>query len=241
LLNEKEALEKQILLLLLDSDQPAGCGSLCTALQAKGFRISEATTGRMLRDFDTLKLTEKTGYQGRCLSKTGEIRLQELLQAERRLQWGEELTQAVQGHTKAQLLEVLVARVAIEGALASLAAKNATPADIVSLTTILNRQKTMAETDLIAAAEDVAFHAELARIAGNKILAAAIGLIRQDHQLSPVLETIRRKVGGKIYIDHNRVFEAIRERNTIAARNAMCVHLEGLMQDVEKYWSDETE
>ncbi len=240
MLDERETLEKEILVMLKDSAQPAGCGSICTALQTKGFRISEATTGRMLRDFDNRGFTDKAGYQGRCLTPAGQEHLQELLQDERRKQWGDELTRAVQGHTKEQLMEILVARSAIEGALAELAARKATASDIAELNAILNRQKVGVETDRITAAEDVAFHAELARIAGNKILAASIGLIRQDHQLSPVLEIIRRRVGSKFYIDHNRIVEAISDRNPTAAKAAMCRHIEGLMQDVEKYWSDES-
>ena len=238
MLNEKEAVEKELLLLLRDSNQPAGCGSLCAALQARGFRISEATTGRLLRDFDLQSYTEKAGYQGRCLSSAGEARLQELLQVERRQQWREELTSAVQGHTKEELLEVLVARDAIEGAIASLAAHKATPADVLSLTNILTRQQLMAQTEQVAADEDVTFHEELARIAGNKILRASIGLIRQDHQLSPVLETIRRKVGSKIHIDHQRIVDAIRAKDPVAAKAAMHQHITGLIHDVEKYWDE---
>jgi len=241
LLNEKETLEKEILLLLRDSAQPVGCGSLCAALQSKGVRISEATTGRLLRDFDNQGYTNKAGYQGRNLSPTGESRLTELLHAERRLRWSAELSQAVQGHTKEQLLEVLFARSAIEGALATLAAKNATQSDIATLTEILQQQKKMAEPDMIAANEDVAFHAELARIANNKILAASIGLIRQDHQLSPVLETIRRRVGSQVYIDHKRIFEAICSHDPVAAKAAMCSHIENLVHDVEKYWDIDAE
>lgn len=238
MLNEKEAVEKELLLLLRDSTQPAGCGSLCAALQARGFRISEATTGRLLRDFDLQSYTEKSGYQGRCLSSAGEARLQQLLQRERRQQWREELTSAVQGHTKEELLEVLVARDAIEGALAALAAQNATPDDVVALTHVLTRQQLRAETEQVAADEDVAFHEELARIAGNKILRASIGLIRQDHQLSPVLETIRRKVGSKIHIDHQRIVDAIRVQDPEAAKAAMHQHITGLIHDVEKYWDE---
>ena len=238
MLNEKEAVEKELLLLLRDSTQPAGCGSLCAALQARGFRISEATTGRLLRDFDLQSYTEKSGYQGRCLSSAGEARLQQLLQRERRQQWREELTSAVQGHTKEELLEVLVARDAIEGALAALAAQNATPDDVVALTHVLTRQQLRAETEQVAADEDVAFHEELARIAGNKILRASIGLIRQDHQLSPVLETIRRRVGSKIHIDHQRIVDAIRVQDPEAAKAAMHQHITGLIHDVEKYWDE---
>ena len=240
MLNEKEALEKELLLLLSESFQPLGCGSLCALLQGKGFQISEATIGRMLRAFDFRGFTEKSGFQGRCLSKAGEDRLKDIIHAERRQQWGEELNQAIKGHTKEQLLEILVARSAIEGALAELAARKATDEDIASLAAILQRQKYGIETDRTTASEDVAFHAELARIAGNKILAASIGLIRQDHQLSPVLELVRRQVGSKFYIDHSRIVKAIRDHDAGKAKKAMCRHIEGLMQDVEKYWGDVT-
>lgn len=241
MLNEKETLEKEILLMLKDSSQPAGCGSLCTALQMKGFRISEATTGRILRELDHSGYTDKSGYQGRSLTVVGEARVQELLQTERRQQLGQELTQAVQGHTKEQLLEVLVARTAIEGALAELAARRANHDDIAVLSSILDRQLHGLQTDRMTADEDVAFHAELAKVAGNKTLAAAIGLIRQDHQLSPALEIIRRRVGSKFYIDHKRIVEAIENHDPVAAKSAMYRHIEGLMQDVEKYWRDESE
>jgi len=238
MLNEKEAVEKELLLLLHDSTQPVGCGSLCAALQARGFRIREAPPGRLLRAFALHSEPEKAGYQGRSLSNAGEARLQELLQVERRQQWREELTSAVQGHTKEELLEVLVARDAIEGALAALAAQKATPTDVVALTNVLTRQQLRAETDQVAADEDVAFHEELARIAGNKILRASIGLIRQDHQLSPVLETIRRRVGSKIHIDHQRIVDAIRAQDPEAAKAAMHQHIIGLIHDVEKYWDE---
>ena len=237
LLNDKETIEKELLLLLRDSAQPAGCGSLATSLQAKGVRISEATIGRLLRVFDHQGYTNKAGYQGRSLSSTGEIRLTDLLNAERRFQWSEEISHIVQGHTKEHLMEVLTARSAIEGALAALAAQQATRTDLAVLMRILRRQKKMAQTNLITASEDVAFHAELARISGNKVLAASIALIRQDHQLSPVLEAIRQRVGSQTYIDHSRIFDAIRLHNPIAAKSAMCEHIEGLMKDVEKYWA----
>lgn len=236
MLNEKEALEKEILLLLRNSARPAGCGSLSTALQTKGLRVSEATIGRILRDLDCHDYTSKAGYQGRRLSETGENRLSALLQAESRFQWNEEIAQIVKGHTKEHLLEVLVARSAIEGALAALAAESSSRSDLAGLMRILRRQKKMAETNLITAAEDIAFHAELARISGNKVLSAAIALIRQDHQLSPVLEAIRQRVGSRTYVDHNRIFSAIRSHDPVAAKIAMCCHIEGLIKDVKKYW-----
>ena len=69
-----------------------------------------------------------------------------------------------------------------------------------------------------------------------RLLASAIGLIRQDTQLSPVLEYIRKHVHSKLYIDHDNIRKAILARRSDQARQAMTAHLDSLMADVERFW-----
>lgn len=216
MLNARENLERDLLTIIRDSAQPVGCGYISQVLQNKGHSISEATVGRMLRDLDNHGYTDKAGFQGRSLSAKGLARLEELENKRKSLEWGIEFASALRGHSKAQLLEVLVARRAIESELAYLAARNRSEAD--------------------AAREDVEFHALIARMAGNRILGAAIALIRQDTQLSPVLEYIRRRVKSAVYIDHQRIAEAIAAGQADLARELMTEHINNLMKDVEKYW-----
>ena len=235
-LNKTETLEREILLIIRDASQPVGCGAISALLRRQGQGISEATVGRLLRDFDLAGYTDKAGFQGRTLSEEGRERLQELLHKDHHLRWGVELARAVQGHTKEQLLEVLVARRAVESELAALAAQNRREEDCRELEAIVERQRQALENRGGAAEEDVDFHALIARMAGNRVLSAAMGLIRQDTQLSPVLEYIRQHVNSLVYVDHCQVLEAVRGQRPEEARAAMSRHINNIMDDVERYW-----
>jgi GntR family L-lactate dehydrogenase operon transcriptional regulator len=213
-----------------------GCGSIAIKLQAAGHSVSEATVGRILRDLDFAGFTEKAGFRGRKLSELGTDRLTELDGRERRSKWGAELMDAVQGHTKENLLEVLTARKAIESELAYLAAQNAIPDEVRRLKAVLDRQRAVLDCGDGAASEDVDFHNIIAEMARNRVLAAAVALIRQDTQLSPVLEHIRLHVHSLVYVDHQKIVNDIASGNKEGARAAMVEHINNLIRDVEKYW-----
>ncbi|MDU4960111.1 MAG: FCD domain-containing protein [Sporomusaceae bacterium] len=236
MLNERERLEADCLAVIRDADQPVGCGTLSSVLRQLGHVVSEATVGRLLRDFDQTGYTQKAGFQGRVLSAAGRERLAALADKERSLQWGAEFSEAIKGHDKEKLLEVLIARRAIESELAALAAVNATAEELRLLNAIVDEQRRTLAAGEMTARQDVDFHAMIARMARNQILASAIGLIRQDTQLSPVLEYIRKHVHSKLYIDHDNIRKAILARRSDQARQAMTAHLDSLMADVERFW-----
>lgn len=238
MLSNKERIERDILRIVRDAKKPIGCGIISTLLQGEGHSVSEATVGRVLRDLDNMNYTEKAGYQGRTLSQIGEKRLLELCNEERRLKWGVEFAEALQGHTKGQLLEVLVARRAIESELAALAAQNANAEQCSALRQILQSQRNATDQGGTTAQEDTEFHAAIAEMSGNTVLKAAIALIRQDTQLSPVLEYIRKRVHSVVFIDHQKIYQSIIDRNPQAAREAMIQHINNLIHDVESYWEN---
>ncbi|HAK72344.1 MAG TPA: GntR family transcriptional regulator [Sporomusaceae bacterium] len=237
MLSSKENLEYDILLIIGEaSGRPMGCGSIAIKLQSMGHACSEATVGRILRDLDIAGFTEKAGFQGRKLSDLGSERLNELVGRAHRLKQGQELMAAVQGHTREQLLEVLIARRAIEGELAYLAALQAKPGEIEALKSVLARQRSIREFSEGASAEDVEFHTIIVKMAQNRVLAAAIALIRQDTQLSPILEHIRFQVHSAANVDHQRIIEGIESGDGARARTAMIEHINNLINDVETYW-----
>lgn len=236
MLNEKDRLEADALALIRDTAQPVGCGTLSAMLRQLDHSVSEATVGRLLRDFDQAGYTQKAGFQGRTLSPAGRERLIALSDKERNLQWGAEFAEAIRGHDKQKLLEVLIARRAIESELAALAAVNATEEELRMLDAIVDDQRRTLAAGEMTARQDVDFHAIIARMSRNQVLAAAIGLIRRDTQLSPVLEYIRQHVHSKLYIDHDNIRKAILQRNPQQARQAMAAHLDSLMADVERFW-----
>jgi GntR family L-lactate dehydrogenase operon transcriptional regulator len=69
------------------------------------------------------------------------------------------------------------------------------------------------------------------------VLEAAMNLIRQDAQLTPVLEYIRKEVYSIVSLDHANIAKAIELRDADMAEMAMIAHIENLIRDVKRYWS----
>ena len=65
MLGERERLEVDALAIIRDAAQPVGSGALSSILRQLGHGVSEATVGRLLRDFDLAGYTSKAGFQGR--------------------------------------------------------------------------------------------------------------------------------------------------------------------------------
>ena len=238
MLSDKEQLEYDMLSILGETAHPIGCGTLNALLGKREYDLSEATVGRVLRDFDIAGYTEKAGFQGRILSEQGRAKLLVLMELEKRFFCETEFVSALKGHSKDQLLEVLVARRAIESELAALAAEKSSPGELKKLQAVAEQQRANLFKGLITADQDVAFHACIAGMANNRVLASAIALIRQDSQLSPVLDGIRRHVRSMVYIDHAAICDAIVAQDPEAARRAMVNHINNLIDDVKRY--DET-
>ena len=237
MLNQKERLEADALAVIRDANQPMGSCKLRHMLFQMGHDVSEATVGRILQKFDKYGYTVKAGFRGRSLSAAGRARLAKFAVKETNLFWGTNFSEVLLSQQKDHLLEVLVARRAIESELAALAAVNGTVAEIRQLYAIVEEQRRRNSTGNITAKQDVDFHATIARMARNKTLASILGLTRQDKHLTPVFEYIRKRVQSVIIIDHVRIFKAIVARQPEQARIAMGRHIDNIIADIEQYWA----
>lgn len=232
----EEKQEQLVLLkLIAESEIPVGSGSACRALNEATFTVSEATAGRLLRLLDQQGLTRREGFKGRVLTKYGEERLQAYVQEEKRRHFSLQLAQLVKSRNMAELVEILVARKAIEREIARLAACNISAEQLCLMETIVFPGQRFGASSV--AQQDVEFHNLLAEAAGNKVLKAALDLIRQDAQLSPVLEYIRTQVHSQVLQDHMKIVGALKGRDPEAADRAMVEHIENLIADVQQYWS----
>ncbi len=238
MLADRERQEYLILLIVSQSESPVGSGYLSRELKNYGWDLSEATAGRLLAQYDAQGYTTKVGYQGRVLSAQGSAKLKELEEKKQRTDQGLEFFRVLETKTPEELIDVLVARRAIEREIARLAAEKATEEEIKELRYIQRLQQKRVEHQRGGAAEqDVAFHRVLARAARNKVLEGAMELIRQDGQLAPVLEYIRKEVHSVVSVDHANIVEAVADHNSDAAEKAMTDHIENLIRDVKKYWN----
>jgi GntR family transcriptional regulator, transcriptional repressor for pyruvate dehydrogenase complex len=230
--------EKGQLFLLLkfidESDKPVGSGTACVALCNANHQVSEATAGRLLRELDERGFTERQGFKGRVLTNEGREYLHKLTHENNRMIFSQELARIVKSRNRDELLDILVARKAIEREIARLAALKITDEQLEQMESTVSGHL---NTENNVEVGDVSFHNALADAAGNRVLKAALDLIRQDAQLSPILGYIRKQVHSKIFSDHLKIYQAVASRNPYAAEQAMVEHIENIMADVQKFWS----
>lgn len=227
-----------VLHLLSVSTEPLGAGSIREELGRSGMEMSEASAGRFLRELDTRGFTSRVGFQGRILTPLGEKRLGELLTEREKIVSTDAFLEAVKSREKDMLLEILVARRAIEREMAALAALARNRSDIESLRVILDRQNSLLANGEPMASTDPEFHEEVARISGNKVLHSAVEIIRRSGEGASFFEYIRTKVGSPVGTDHEAVFDAIAAGDPEAAAEAMTRHIDNIIRDVRTYWKD---
>ncbi len=229
--------EYQILRIIGESDVPLGSGTISDSLRTIDINLSEATIGRCLRTLDSKGLTERAGFQGRHLTAAGVKALEEYENDQDLQMKTHYMMRLARAGAKDELLHILVARRAIEKETCRLAAEKITDTDLEKLAQIVNRHLEHTQSGISGAREDLEFHKTIAKIGSNKFLAAALDLIRQNGQLSPVFEYIREKVGSTVVADHKKILQALQKRDPAAAENAMAAHMENVIEDVNKYWN----
>ncbi len=227
----------EILTILDEKLEPLGSGQLSQFMYTKGFSISEATVGRILSQLDKKNITEKLGFQGRVITEVGKEKLIQMRSVQQRRKFGDQFIEILESRKEKDLLDILVARKAIERELARLAALYSTEAEIQLLEAVLAEQQEFSIQKQLTSEHDVKFHQTIAIAGKNKVLAAAMDLIRHDAQLSPILEYIRTQVGGELVVGHGEIVKAIKLRDPDQAEQAMIKHIESLIQDVKRYWS----
>lgn len=235
--NDTENYKIEILSFLEQSSEPVGSGLLSRLFVSKGVELSEATIGRILRQMDQVKWTLRVGFQGRTITETGRAMLTEMKTLRKRQIFSNRFIETLELTKIDNLVDVLVARRAIERELARLTALNASAEEVQLLLAMVKEQEQYEVKERISAEHDVKFHKLLAKASKNKVLAAAMELIGYDAQLSPILERIRAEVEGERVNDHSEIVRAIKERNPDKAEAAMMLHVDSLISDVKKYWS----
>ncbi len=225
-----------ILAVLNESAEPLGSGFLSRTLTAKGYQISEATVGRTLNELDQSNCTVKVGSRGRVITEQGRRQLERMKDMREWLFVGNRFLEVLQSRTKEDLIDVLMARRAIERELARLAAIHVTAGEIKLMEQVVAAHYAHTAKNLITAEDDVNFHKLVALAAKNKVLAATMDVIRNDSQLAPILEYIRVQVGGHLAIGHAAIVQAIKSQEPQKAEQAMIEHIESLISDVQKYW-----
>lgn len=237
MLTQREENELRLLSILADSELPVGSVMLSLQLNEQQYQLSSATIGRILSEFDHRGYTVKHGYRGRTLTALGQSRKADLLRLRSISVFSDKINQSVDMGSKENLINILTARRGIEREMVRLAALNATEEDLQHIRETIELQTKDSESGKLSADYDVAFHRAIAAASKNPILAAAYDFIWQNGKYSPVMEYIRNFVGSVLKVDHMSILAAIESGDSKEAERRMVRHIEGLINDVNEYWS----
>jgi len=236
-MGREELLERDVLGLIADSDGPVGSCALHEQLESLGYTSSEPTIGRFLRYLDRRGYTARVSNRGRQLTPAGSRRIEELRVAHGRAEAERHLLSTMRPGSLEELLDVLVARRAIEKETARLAAQFATEAEVAEMEATIALQRQCWYQGDPAARQDVHFHHLVAEASRNRVLAAALDLIRHDSEIRQRLNQILRRSNLEPGHYHQRLIDAIKRRSPGDAEQAIVDHINDLIARVLKFQS----
>lgn len=217
------------------SEVPVGAWNLRRAFEEHGVKASEATCGRLLRALEEAGYAKPDGRRGRVITSKGLSTLEEWRKKKVRDKSQMAFLQSLRVKAPDELVDVLVARRAIEGETAALAAEKAGSQDIEALKAAIESQKKALDAGASATEQNMAFHRALAFAGGNMVLLAALDVIYQHPDVMRALEYIRASVGSKMVEDHSRILREVERGNPAGARKAMIKHMNNVIKDVDTY------
>ncbi len=126
-------------------------------------------------------------------------------------------------------IELLHARILIEGEIAAEAAQRATAADLEGIAGTLHQMESMMARGEHSRAADQSFHVHIARASGNDVLASIVGELWAG-MFSPLFHTFSERTRlvsrqDAALSEHRAIYAALRTHDALAARSAMRQHL----------------
>lgn len=188
-------------------------------------------------EMDVEGFTLLKGRKGRLLTEQGLERIKILEKELQQKSVNSQLIQMLNHSGEKALLDVLVARRALEREIASLAAQRASKEYIFLLEASIATQNQLLSQNMIPYEEDREFHRLLAYAAQNQILLHAVELVWETSR--DFLETayIRQRVGSELVVDHQQILEAVAAGSPEQAEAAMVNHINQMIEDVKRYFA----
>lgn len=235
---ERSDLMYAILNTVKEKQEPIGSGSLFHCLAAQGLQISAPTIGRRLQELEQRGWLQKVNVDGRVLTAEGEKHLEQLRHDRDLDQHGQNFLSLLKNGSPQEIFDVLEARRLVEGHTAALTARRSSPKLIRRLEELIEAQQRRFSMGQMGIEQDVQFHEAIADASGNKVLASVVRLLRSYIDINRAVNAIRGRMGARIASGHYAIVEAIRNRDSEAARAAMGQHISELIADVSQYWRE---
>jgi GntR family transcriptional regulator, transcriptional repressor for pyruvate dehydrogenase complex len=218
--------------------EPIGSGNLTGIFEDRGVSISPASVGRILNRLERHGYLKKDSNKGRVITAKGQLAMREEMNRRHMDSLRSELDEMLNNQTLRSFQMILETRKVIEAATARLAAEHISAREIAGLENILReREEHLSKSESIAMS-DIDFHTLLASASRNDVLALIYRIISHMGQQSELFEYMRKKASGAYLRNHAEIVEALKERDGTRAEQCMLRHIETLIHDVQKYWSE---
>lgn len=230
-----------LLAVLGSSSEPTGTRTARTALGEMGFRISESSVSRRLRELDDKGWTTPVGTKGRVLSSDGRQRLDQFEQVNPLN--GVAAPAPVDVRDFRDVIDLLHARKAVESAAAADAAAHATDDDIAELQAVVNTHRDALGTPVMAEQPGLGVHRKVASIAPNPMLRMLTGLVLGPH-LDRVEATLDIALGLEdhqhgVVDEHQEIVDAIAARDAERAERMVNEHFDHMITAAEEFLEKE--
>lgn len=235
-----EDVEYILLRTISEHEEPVGAGFLADTLQKeRDFKISEATIGRYLRNFEQQGFLQSEKYDGRFRGRTitdsGKEHIRVLAVGRCQTKAVEDVIEMLHNGGDQQLRYALVTRQIVEPEIAALAAHNATQEDLAAIRKVVDEMAQLTGTGKSMAATDAPFHIAIAKASGNPILESVLRMIRTNRDYSPEIEYIINTSAQNNPSDHLSIFRAIEARDPDKARQIMKQHIQNIITKIDTY------
>lgn len=205
---------------------------------SKVMDIPQGTIGKILIQLEDQGFVEKQSNKGRVITEKGKSRLERYLVEKEQLKAAERIINTVKFSSKDRLLEILEARRLLEGAIIGQACEKATEAEILELKRIMLDHKKEIISGGLGNVEDFQLHTTLARISRNQVFYEILVLILTKENASTKFSMVADQVLHTQLNQHQAIVDAVSERNAKKAEKAMDDHLLTVIDDVNKYYSE---
>jgi GntR family transcriptional repressor for pyruvate dehydrogenase complex len=132
---------------------------------------------------------------------------------------------ALMGIEKAELHDVMEARIIMEESSAGLAAERATDAQIEDINKAVQAMRDAIARDEPVLEADMQFHLAISNAAGNPLLANSLMMLRNSIRQGMLYKHLLPGISAKIVKAHAAVYNAITRRDASGAKKAMRTHL----------------
>ncbi len=230
--------ERDLMLLecIRSAGEPLGSWSLVEEMEKQGYKVSSASIGRILYRLESLGLVESQANKGRVLTKDGLKAITKARVSRSISRHSKELEKLIDSSILDEYIMVLQARRAIERETARLAAENISESRLRLLEQIIEDQEDKASRGESIADVDIAFHRNIAEASKNSVLSAVYGILAMLGQQTELFEYMRKSVGATYRTAHRSILDALKKHDPDEAERCMLAHVDGLMENVRKYW-----